>query len=96
MSHFYSEIVGSHGEATRQGTKQSGIVSHIRGWDVGVRVSGMVDSNGDDVFTIVLTSGSGDDLSPVFLGSYTRADLKDMLDRREDARPIDTTKQSLR
>lgn len=39
MAHFYADIQGNRGEATRMGTKQSGIGGHIRGWHVGARVS---------------------------------------------------------
>ncbi len=38
MSHFYANIQGSRGEATRCGTKNSGLSSHVRGWNVGVKV----------------------------------------------------------
>ena len=41
MSKFYGSITGSAKHAaTRCGTKNSGIESHTRGWDQGVRVSG--------------------------------------------------------
>ena len=38
MSHFYATIKGHRGEANRCGNKNSGIVGHIRGWNVGARV----------------------------------------------------------
>lgn len=38
MSQFYASIQGSRGEATRQGTKSSGIEGHIRGWHTGAFV----------------------------------------------------------
>ncbi len=38
MSQFYASIRGNRGEATRMGTKATGIHGHIRGWDVGVEV----------------------------------------------------------
>jgi len=40
------------------GTPQSGIVGHVRGWDVGVRVDGRVGPNDSDVFHIYATGGS--------------------------------------
>ena len=59
MNHFYAEIQGSHGRATRQGTRNSGINGHIRGWDVGVAVDGSHDSrSGEDVFSVFVTTGS--------------------------------------
>ena len=57
MSRFYASIQGNRSEATRQGTPNSGIYGHIRGWDVGVEVEGAV-INGNDVFHIYATGGS--------------------------------------
>lgn len=37
MAHLYGAMKGSRGEATRCGTKSSGIRAHVRGWDVGIR-----------------------------------------------------------
>ena len=34
MSRFYANIQGNRGEATRQGTTNSGLYGHISGWDV--------------------------------------------------------------
>ncbi len=58
MAHFYASIQGSRGGATRCGTPNSGIEGHIRGWNVGVRVDGEKDKDGDDVFEVFATSGS--------------------------------------
>ena len=59
-SRFYANIEGSaRTEATRQGTPRSGIQSHTRGWDVGIKVVGMVRSLDDkDEFTAFVTRGS--------------------------------------
>lgn len=38
MSHFYGSMQGNRGAATRQGSKNSGIEAHVRGWNVGVSV----------------------------------------------------------
>lgn len=38
MSRFYGDLQGGRGIATRQGTTNSGIDSHVRGWDTGARV----------------------------------------------------------
>lgn len=37
MSHFYATIQGNRGQASRQGTKRSGIESYTAGWEGGVR-----------------------------------------------------------
>jgi|ETNvirnome_2_130_1030620.scaffolds.fasta_scaffold03350_6 hypothetical protein len=57
MSHFYASIQGNKGEATRCGTKGSGIQSHIRGWDSGVQVGALHGEKGDR-FIICITDGS--------------------------------------
>ncbi len=72
MSQFYASIRGNRGEATRMGSRASGISGHIRGWDVGVRVSGW-DRFGDDVFDIYTTGGSNGDLS-AYVGTVTLVD----------------------
>ena len=63
MSHFYASIRGNRGLATRQGTKESGIWGHIRGWDIGASVDCWVDNEGNDCLSIYITGGSNQ-LSP--------------------------------
>ena len=75
MSHFYANIKGNRGEATRQGTKNSGLYGHVRGWNLGALVS--VDYNKEteqDEITISLTGGSGGDISGHKLGVWVRKD----------------------
>lgn len=57
MSHFYADIQGNRGPATRQGSKESGIHGHIRGWNLGGKVS-MREFRGRDIVTLTLTAGS--------------------------------------
>jgi hypothetical protein len=58
MAHFYGNLQGSRGEATRMGTKNSGIEAHVRGWGVGIYVSCFVDTDGTDVCVARQTGGS--------------------------------------
>ena len=67
MSRFYGDLQGNRGTATRQGTANSGIHGHIRGWYVGIRVEGS-DVNGEDVFSVWLTGGSNGYCSSTYLG----------------------------
>ena len=77
MSHFYADIQGNRGEATRQGSKKSGIRGHIRGWNVGAEVYCFYDEKtGKDTVNIYLTGGSSGRHSSSFLGSFTEEDLK--------------------
>lgn len=70
MSHFYGSIVGSRGEATLGGSPNSGINGHVRGWDVGVRVSGSVQES-EDVFHVFATGGSNARQPDTLLGTVS-------------------------
>jgi hypothetical protein len=78
MSRFHASIHGGKGEKTLQGTPKSGINGHIRGWDVGIQVNGEVDSNGNDMFCVYLTSGTNGRKLPRFLGIFTIKDLEEV------------------
>lgn len=71
MSHFYGTMQGSRGEATRQGTKQSGLSAHIRGWGVGVYVTIFVDDMGRDCVQVRRTGGSNGDGCGKMIACYT-------------------------
>ena len=58
MAQFMGYVKGQRGEATRLGSKNSGLVVRANGWDSGVRVTAFVDSEGRDVFSIHVTGGS--------------------------------------
>jgi hypothetical protein len=76
MAHFYSEIQGNRGEATRMGTECSGIRGHVRGWSSGIKVLGHIDEGGVDVFDVFLTSGSGGSRMDKFIGRFSEEDLE--------------------
>ena len=57
MSRFYADIQGNRGQATRQGSADSGIDGHIRGWDLGGAVD-MFAEKDEDIIDIYLTKGS--------------------------------------
>jgi len=59
MSHYYSSIKGQKGEATRCGSKNSGISTHVRTWNFGIQVF-IRHKNGKDVAEIYQTGGSND------------------------------------
>lgn len=59
MAHFYGSMNGARGERTCCGSKNSGIVAHIRGWNLGVEVSLRHDKDtGKDIVTVRQTGGS--------------------------------------
>ena len=72
MARFYAEIQGNRGSVTRTGSKNSGISGHIRGWDIGARVSCDVDDQGRDVVYVTLTGGSSGHSPSLCLGSFVK------------------------
>ena len=77
MSHFYGSIQGSRGEATRCGTKSSGMSGHIRGWNLGCQAFMYVDEDGKDRCEVYLTSGTNERYAIKRLGNFTEEDLKE-------------------
>lgn len=75
MAHFYGDLKGNRGEATRMGTANSGISGHIRGWDFGARVTCYVNRDGEDCVRVVLTGGSNNSstCAVLFDGPKSRA-----------------------
>ena len=59
MAHFRATIQGMRGEASRLGTKHSGMIATIDGWDIGCDVT-IRHHDGYDVVRISLTGGSND------------------------------------
>jgi len=57
MSHFYGDLQGNRGMATRQGTRASGIDGHLRGWNTGARII-ITHENGADHVKVYKTGGS--------------------------------------
>lgn len=58
MSHFYGQMKGNRSEVSRQGTKDSGMVAHIRGYGIGARVECLVNADGLDEVRVYATAGS--------------------------------------
>jgi hypothetical protein len=58
MSHFYGTLAGCRGEATRCGSKESGITTHAASWDGAVRAR-VYDRNGVGWTTVELVPWHG-------------------------------------
>jgi hypothetical protein len=58
MAHFYGSVQGSRGKTSRVGGKNSGIKSHIRGWNIGVKTEMYTNEQGKDHFRVYKTGGS--------------------------------------
>ncbi len=54
MSHFYGTLEGSRGEASRCGSKDSGITTYAAGWSGAIRVHVWQDEAGNDCFDVDL------------------------------------------
>lgn len=79
MAHFYAGIKGCRGQATRLGSKNSGITAFINGWEVGADVS-IGCRGGEDIINITLTTGSAaHGGGRLRIGSFTRAYLDEAL-----------------
>ena len=57
MSHFYGVLTGSRGQATRCGTKNSGLNTTAAGWKGAIEVY-LTEVNGVDHYAIYLTPNS--------------------------------------
>lgn len=67
MSYFYGRVNGkAPTDATRCGTKQSGMSSHISSWDKGIRTHVYYRDN-KEIFEVYLTSGSNRPNSDILL-----------------------------
>ena len=77
MGQFYASIQGNRGQATRQGTKNSGLEGHVRGWSIGARViMGYDKDKQEDVCSVYLTSGSSYGRSDKLIGQYRISDIE--------------------
>lgn len=76
MAQFYASMQGNRGERTRMGTKSSGIVSHTRGWNVGVQVELEWDEKKQrDVASVFITGGSSKPMKLKKLLTLTEEDV---------------------
>ena len=76
MAQFYADIQGNRGQATRMGTKKSGMDGHIRGWYIGARVyMRFNEQTQEDECTIDLTAGSHNQKQSKRLGVFTVKDI---------------------
>lgn len=73
MAQFYAEIQGNRGPASRMGSKDSGITSHVRGWDVGVRVA-IHHVDGTDYVSVFRTGGSNGHSSDKLIAQFSDHD----------------------
>lgn len=59
MAHFYGKVRGSKGEATRCGTRNSGMKTYCAAWGGAIRCRAYVNEEGIDCVTVVKTFWRG-------------------------------------
>ena len=80
MAHFRATVQGNRGEASRLGTKGSGINAHIDGWNSGIRVVAFYnEANKRDEFSLYFTSGSNGYGTSVSIGRVYEDDKGNMV-----------------
>jgi hypothetical protein len=55
MSHFYGTLQGNRGQATRCGSKASGVSTYAAGWRGAIHVETFIGDDGEDWFAVYLT-----------------------------------------
>lgn len=70
MAQFRATLDGQRGQASRLGSKKSGILARVNAWSVGVKVVGFVDEQtGEDCFELWSTGGSKETMPPAYIGT---------------------------
>lgn len=82
MAQFRAIIRGQRGEASRLGSKNSGLHASINGWDGGVRVVAS-HRDGHDHFEIYATSGSNGGRSDAPIGCVDEQGVYTPIDKNK-------------
>jgi hypothetical protein len=76
MAHFYGTVQGHRGEASRLGSKASGISATASGWNIGGEIRAVYDEQlKTDVVRLYVTHGSNSSRSTL-VASFARVDNK--------------------
>lgn len=67
MAHFRAIIQGQRGEASRLGSKKSGLTGEVAGWTAGVRLSAHAGEEGDTI-QVIADAGNGSTYRREYLG----------------------------
>jgi len=59
MSHFYGTIQGNRGEATRGGSKASGMTTYCASWKGAIRCEAYINDEGVDCVEVTKTQWQG-------------------------------------
>lgn len=85
MAHFYSTVRGNRGAASRTGSKNSGMVAYVNGWDLGIRAE-ISHRDGRDVVRVYRTGGSNGRLPVQLIAEFDaeKIDITGALRRGEE------------
>ena len=76
MAQFIVRVKGKGKNAVSVlGNKESGIHVAMGGWKIGVEIMAEVDSEGNDMISVYLTSGSHRDFPSKLIGRFKREDI---------------------
>ncbi len=89
MAHFWGGVTGrSETEATRLGTKGSGLRVWANGWDIGAHVS-LYHHDGEDRVSVTITKGSeSGDRRTFSIGTFTREELDSLIEAQEKVKEM--------
>lgn len=77
MAQFKGTLLGNRGETSRLGSKKSGLLADVNGWNVGVRVHAYYDERtGMDKISVDLTGGSNNRSPRLHIGTFDIDTLK--------------------
>lgn len=82
MARFRGTIQGCRGEASRLGSKGSGLDVRANGWNIGARVDLRVNDQGEDEISIEITGGSNNSSTLWDLGNFTRKAIERKIQRQ--------------
>lgn len=82
MANFRGTLKGQRGEASRLGSKKTGLVATVNGWNIGVHIEADHDKQGD-LIRVYSTGGSNDGTPR--LGSLIATLREEKKGRRHDS-----------
>lgn len=75
MAHFRAEINGVRGPASRLGSKATGIIGHLHGWNTGVKVEVTHNAETGKDYVRVYKTGGSNNTSGELIAEWSERDL---------------------
>jgi len=77
MAQFRATIQGTRGQASRLGTKKSGLLLNVNGWHAGISISASYE-DGKDIFKVYKTAGSNGGHSSIHIATVRDGVIEDL------------------